>query len=96
MRYDENYMSSITVCPQIGQVSVQNKHEMFKSPRAAQDILRRDMTRHGFNRGLVVGAKLGAAVFIYTLSTQTMNTVRNYVNPLDHAACGFTLGCIYR
>ena len=75
---------------------VNNKHEMFKSPKAAQDILRRDMTKHGFNRGLIVGAKLGAVVFIYTLSTQTMNTVRNYVNPLDHAACGFTLGCLYR
>ena len=75
---------------------VRNKHEMFKSPKAAQDILRKDMTKHGFNRGLVVGAKIGTAVFIYTLSTQTMNTVRNYVNPLDHAACGFTLGCLYR
>ena len=31
---------------------------------------------------------------LYTF--QTAHAIRNYVNPLDHVACGFTLGGMYR
>ena len=73
-----------------------NKHEMFKSPKDAQDILRRDMMKHAGIGGLHWGIKLGFFVTLYCSSTQTMNVIQNDITGTGHAACGFILGSLFR
>lgn len=72
-----------------------NKHEMFKSPRAAQDVLRKDMMKHASLSGVGLALKLSSMVLVYSLSTQTCNVMRDDINPLDHAACGAVLGSTF-
>ena len=75
---------------------IDNKHEMFKSPREAQNILRKDMMKHGAIGSLHWGAKMGFFVTSYALSTQTMNVIQNDITGTGHAACGFVLGSLFR
>ena len=75
---------------------VDNKHEMFKSPKDAQNVLRKDMMKHGGLGGLHWGFKLGFIVGSYCLSTQTMNVIQNDITGTGHAACGFMLGSLFR
>lgn len=73
-----------------------NKHEMFKSPKDAQNILRRDMMKHAGIGALHWGIKLGFFVTLYGASTQTMNVIQNDITGTGHAACGFILGSLFR
>ena len=73
-----------------------NKHEMFKSPREAQDILRRDMFKHGVQAGFRSMAKYGTMTFCFTFATQIMNLYMNDIRVSGHAACGFVLGGCYK
>ena len=75
---------------------VDNKHEMFQSPRAAQDLVRKDMGLHGTIAGLRAATKYGLMVFIFTFTTQLMNTYLNDIRISGHAACGFVLGGCYK
>lgn len=74
----------------------QNKQTMFKHPREAQAILQEQVTYHMLKGGLRKGLKTGIVVTSYVALCQTAHAIRNYVNPLDHIACGFTLGGMYR
>ena len=75
---------------------IDNKHEMFKSPREAQDILRKDMFLHGGINGLRLMAKYGIMTFCFTFATQVMNVYCNDIRVSGHAACGFVLGGCYK
>jgi len=73
-----------------------NKYEMFKHPFEAQKALREKymiVSMKGFARW---GFKMGALTGIYMCIAQSLTAIRNYVNPLDHAAAGVTMGAIYR
>jgi len=74
----------------------QNKQTMFKHPREAQAILQEQVTYHMLKGGLRVGLKTGIIVTSYVSLCQTAHAIRNYVHPLDHVACGFALGGMYR
>ena len=75
---------------------VDNKHEMFKSPREAQNTARRDMGLHGATAGLKAAVKYGFMAFCFTFTTQLMNIYCNDILISGHAACGFVLGGCYR
>ena len=74
----------------------ENRYTMFKNPRAAQDICRKEMLKQGTNGGLRLSLKCTAIVGLYLWTTQSMNFIRNDINPLDHALCGGVLGGLYR
>jgi len=74
----------------------QNKQTMFKHPREAQAIVQEQVTYHMLRGGLRRGLKTGIMVTSYVALCQSAHAIRNYVNPLDHIACGFTLGGMYR
>ena len=69
---------------------------MFKHPREAQAILQEQVTYHIMKGGIRMGIKLGIVVTFYVTACQSAHTIRNYINPLDHAASGFILGAAYR
>lgn len=73
-----------------------NKHEMFKSPKDAQILLRRELFQHSSMAMLKTSTLLGAGVGVYTISTQTYNTYTNEVSLLGHLGLGFILGSLYR
>jgi len=75
---------------------VDNKHEMFKSPKDAQNILRKDMLKHAARGSMYWAFKLGFMVITYAASTQTMNVIQNDITGTGHAACGFVLGSLFR
>jgi len=73
-----------------------NKHEMFKHPRIAQAALREKLMlsyMRGFAR---LGTRTGSMAFVYVSVAQSLATLRNYVNPLDHAIGGATMGIVYK
>ena len=74
----------------------ENRYTMFKNPRAAQDICRKEMLKQGTNGGLRLMLKVTGIVGFYLWTTQSMNFIRNDINPLDHALCGGVLGGLYR
>ena len=73
-----------------------NKQTMFKHPREAQAIMQEQVTYHMMKGGIRWGAKVGAFVFMYVTLCQTAHTIRNWVNPLDHAVSGFATGSLFR
>ena len=73
-----------------------NKQTMFKHPREAQAIMQEQVTYHMMKGGFRWGTKVGAFVFIYVTLCQTAHTIRNWVNPLDHAVSGFATGSLLR
>jgi len=75
---------------------VENKHEMFKSPRHAQDVLRKDMMKFAARNAMYWGFKLTFICTTYCVSTLTMNAVQNNITGHGHAACGFVLGSLFR
>ena len=75
---------------------IDNKHEMFKSPREAQHILRKDMFLHGGIHAMRLLTKYGIMTFCFTFATQIMNLYCNDVTVSGHAACGFVLGGCYK
>jgi len=74
----------------------QNKQTMFKHPREAQAILQEQVTYHMMKGAIRMGIKLGIIVTLYFGACQSAHTIRNYINPLDHAASGFVFGATYR
>ena len=75
---------------------VDNKHEMFKSPREAQYLARKEMGLHGAAAGLRAAARYGFMAFGFTFTTQVMNLYWNDIRISGHAACGFVLGSCYK
>lgn len=72
-----------------------NKHEMFASPKEAQNELRREMMKHCSGATIRLGAKMGIIVGSYTLATSLVNSYQNDITIHGHAACGFVLGSCY-
>jgi len=73
-----------------------NKHEMFRHPREAQSALREKLMlsyMRGFAR---VGSRTGLMTFLYVSVAQSLAAIRNYINPLDHAIGGASMGMVFK
>ena len=49
-----------------------------------------------FQGGTRLAVRCGAVATLFSLGIATANVVRNYIQPLDHAGIGFTVGALYR
>lgn len=75
---------------------ISNKHEMFKHPREAQEVLRTTMYKSITFGGIHYGWRLALLTFTFVATTQSLDVMRNAVQPLDHSAVGFIMGAIFR
>jgi len=73
-----------------------NKHTMFEQPREAQVALQDRVILSLIKGGWKYGLRIGTLVFAYTSITQSLATVRNYINPLDHMAAGAVVGSLWK
>jgi len=73
-----------------------NKYEMFKHPREAQSALQDKMVLSMMKGAWRYGWRMAVVSFTYSAVAQSLASVRNYVNPLDHALAGGVMGAVYR
>ena len=69
---------------------------MFKHPREAQKIALEQGLFHFFRGGMKVAPRFGIFAWTYMAMTHSLSVAFNRVNPLDHAAAGFSLGLLWR